>query len=161
MTNSRAESIAFREALLKSEHLRIRIVLGAIIAAFLLRTIRGTILGGGRENLVSWLMMLGLLSLFVTYEFAILRAVNRAIQRVRELANWIWLSNILLEALLPALAVAFLRSEEHTSELQSRLHLVCRLLLEKKKNCAITLLALIQTTPLQTVSAPTSSSRRT
>src|SRR5205809_5807626 len=26
------------------------------------------------------------------------------------------------------------RSEEHTSELQSRLHIVCRLLLEKKKN---------------------------
>src|SRR2546429_2214063 len=32
-------------------------------------------------------------------------------------------------ASLPANA----RSEEHTSELQSRLHLVCRLLLEKKK----------------------------
>src|SRR2546429_5825440 len=29
------------------------------------------------------------------------------------------------------------RSEEHTSELQSRLHLVCRLLLEKKKNQTI------------------------
>src|SRR2546429_6946688 len=29
----------------------------------------------------------------------------------------------------------FPRSEEHTSELQSRLHLVCRLLLEKKKKC--------------------------
>src|SRR2546422_8477180 len=29
--------------------------------------------------------------------------------------------------------VAGYRSEEHTSELQSRLHLVCRLLLEKKK----------------------------
>src|SRR2546422_5595539 len=29
--------------------------------------------------------------------------------------------------------VPALRSEEHTSELQSRLHLVCRLLLEKKK----------------------------
>src|SRR5205809_3736861 len=28
------------------------------------------------------------------------------------------------------------RSEEHTSELQSRLHLVCRLLLEKKKEAA-------------------------
>src|SRR2546422_8177634 len=28
---------------------------------------------------------------------------------------------------------ADMRSEEHTSELQSRLHLVCRLLLEKKK----------------------------
>src|SRR2546429_1718252 len=29
------------------------------------------------------------------------------------------------------------RSEEHTSELQSRLHLVCRLLLEKKKKTTI------------------------
>src|SRR5687768_17755900 len=32
-----------------------------------------------------------------------------------------------------ACAAAGARSEEHTSELQSRLHLVCRLLLEKKK----------------------------
>src|SRR2546422_5090425 len=30
------------------------------------------------------------------------------------------------------------RSEEHTSELQSRLHLVCRLLLEKKKSILFT-----------------------
>src|SRR2546429_2676344 len=41
-------------------------------------------------------------------------------------------------AVLPAarrrkVAVVIERSEEHTSELQSRLHLVCRLLLEKKK----------------------------
>src|SRR2546422_7943393 len=32
----------------------------------------------------------------------------------------------------------FTRSEEHTSELQSRLHLVCRLLLEKKKKTRMT-----------------------
>src|SRR2546422_2332547 len=32
--------------------------------------------------------------------------------------------------------LAWVRSEEHTSELQSRLHLVCRLLLEKKKNAS-------------------------
>src|SRR2546422_5496904 len=31
---------------------------------------------------------------------------------------------------------AMRRSEEHTSELQSRLHLVCRLLLEKKKEAS-------------------------
>src|SRR2546422_5730640 len=31
------------------------------------------------------------------------------------------------------------RSEEHTSELQSRLHLVCRLLLEKKKRPELSL----------------------
>src|SRR2546422_5584071 len=34
-------------------------------------------------------------------------------------------------------ALADRRSEEHTSELQSRLHLVCRLLLEKKKKKSI------------------------
>src|SRR5690625_5705233 len=37
-----------------------------------------------------------------------------------------------LRACTPAQTSAF-RSEEHTSELQSRGHLVCRLLLEKKK----------------------------
>src|SRR5205809_4917900 len=37
-----------------------------------------------------------------------------------------WTSHAAVVALMPA------RSEEHTSELQSRLHLVCRLLLEKK-----------------------------
>src|SRR5947209_9687543 len=36
---------------------------------------------------------------------------------------------------------AGLRSEEHTSELQSRQYLVCRLLLEKKKQTAISLRA--------------------
>src|SRR2546429_6739834 len=37
------------------------------------------------------------------------------------------------------------RSEEHTSELQSRLHLVCRLLLEKKKNTTTSTTLLIVT----------------
>src|SRR2546422_1842188 len=36
-----------------------------------------------------------------------------------------------------SLVLAVERSEEHTSELQSRLHLVCRLLLEKKKKPVI------------------------
>src|SRR2546429_5314356 len=35
--------------------------------------------------------------------------------------------------LRPGISFLTGRSEEHTSELQSRLHLVCRLLLEKKK----------------------------
>src|SRR2546422_5517005 len=38
-------------------------------------------------------------------------------------------TGVLRDVLAPVLS----RSEEHTSELQSRLHLVCRLLLEKKK----------------------------
>src|SRR2546422_5002465 len=48
--------------------------------------------------------------------------------------SWIFGS---LSASIPAAqarsAPMYTRSEEHTSELQSRLHLVCRLLLEKKK----------------------------
>src|SRR3989442_2163672 len=39
----------------------------------------------------------------------------------------------LVSLLFAGLALTFARSEEHTSELQSRPHLVCRLLLEKKK----------------------------
>src|SRR2546429_5157281 len=44
-----------------------------------------------------------------------------------------------LQTVLFALSIsaASRRSEEHTSELQSRLHLVCRLLLEKKNNTSI------------------------
>src|SRR2546422_2701993 len=41
-----------------------------------------------------------------------------------------------------ALLKPHVRSEEHTSELQSRLHLVCRLLLEKKKRACNPLLSL-------------------
>src|SRR3712207_8201984 len=38
----------------------------------------------------------------------------------------------------PRARAVFARSEEHTSELQSRQYLVCRLLLEKKKKKSIT-----------------------
>src|SRR5690242_21006685 len=41
---------------------------------------------------------------------------------------------IAIEGLARDVAVARMRSEEHTSELQSHVNLVCRLLLEKKKN---------------------------
>src|SRR5207244_13562188 len=54
----------------------------------------------------------------------------------REGFNEVILEKKLREALLkinPWLAEDQLRSEEHTSELQSPDHLVCRLLLEKKK----------------------------
>src|SRR5690625_6299236 len=44
-------------------------------------------------------------------------------------------------------AVAEVRSEEHTSELQSRGHLVCRLLLEKKNEEVVRLCALLITEP--------------
>src|SRR5258705_9301079 len=42
-----------------------------------------------------------------------------------------------------------MRSEEHTSELQSLRHLVCRLLLEKKKNSRILIAVNIHVTTIQ------------
>src|SRR2546429_1747868 len=44
----------------------------------------------------------------------------------------------------------YCRSEEHTSELQSRLHLVCRLLLEKKKKQIAQPITLLSATSSQT-----------
>src|SRR2546429_4572016 len=47
-------------------------------------------------------------------------------------------SEVMLRAQIDGNGVILeVRSEEHTSELQSRLHLVCRLLLEKKKKPAV------------------------
>src|SRR5258707_7525306 len=40
------------------------------------------------------------------------------------------------------------RSEEHTSELQSRQYLVCRLLLEKKKHFAVNLISCFSLNPM-------------
>src|SRR2546430_13212946 len=54
---------------------------------------------------------------------------------------------------LPLLLAESLRSEEHTSELQSQSNLVCRLLLEKKKNTPqYTITALHK--PAHTAAAP-------
>src|SRR5437870_6465508 len=46
------------------------------------------------------------------------------------------------------------RSEEHTSELQSRGHLVCRLLLEKKKKVATSPRAARLSRPRRSLAAP-------
>src|SRR2546422_7065838 len=70
------------------------------------------------------------------------RSLTAGFQEIRRLENmlstWIEtseLSRVNQAAGLEPIGVSaetFDRSEEHTSELQSRLHLVCRLLLEKK-----------------------------
>src|SRR5574337_2204633 len=50
------------------------------------------------------------------------------------LAAFFRTSQVRIHAAALSIAFAASRSEEHTSELQSPLNLVCRLLLEKKKN---------------------------
>src|SRR5256885_5250457 len=62
--------------------------------------------------------------------------------------RWVLLRHVARNALLPTLTIAgvlfgeLLRSEEHTSELQSPCNLVCRLLLEKKKTTHLNLITL-------------------
>lgn len=102
-------SIAFQEARLKSERLRIWIVLAAIGVAFLLRAMR-VVAVGGRENLMSLGTTAGLLALLAVYELAMLRKINRSISARRDFSDAVWLANTILEATLPALAVAFLSS---------------------------------------------------
>src|SRR5215203_6364760 len=48
-----------------------------------------------------------------------------------QMTGWLWLDPVV--AICVAANIIRERSEEHTSELQSRQYLVCRLLLEKKK----------------------------
>src|SRR2546422_8397270 len=67
-----------------------------------------------------------------TNDLAVRRAVMHGID-VAGLAKTVW-DGVFQPACSPLTPNMFGRSEEHTSELQSRLHLVCRLLLEKKKN---------------------------
>src|SRR5690625_7010921 len=55
-------------------------------------------------------------------------------------------SHITRRPMTPARRKRIIRSEEHTSELQSRGHLVCRLLLEKKKEIFITIVVVNQVT---------------
>lgn len=109
MTDVRMESISLREAGLKSERLRIWIVLAAIGTAFLLRAMRAATVGG-HENLMSLYMTAGLLALFAAYELAMLRKINRAILARRDISDSVWLANTILETTLPALAVAFISS---------------------------------------------------
>src|SRR2546429_5990083 len=56
------------------------------------------------------------------------------IQRKGDLTDWLARATAGTREALFGRQLPLHRSEEHTSELQSRLHLVCRLLLEKKKN---------------------------
>src|SRR5262245_34124516 len=104
-----SESLAFQQALLRSERLRILIVLGAIATAFLLRTVRTLAVAGG-ENFTSWLITFVLFSLFAIYECFLLRAVNRAIRNGQDLGNSVWVGNIVVETFLPAFGLIFVSS---------------------------------------------------
>src|SRR5258705_9549357 len=69
----------------------------------------------------------------------LLPSAQRGLVRVWELSNY---SRVIKLALFCSDSNSYQRSEEHTSELQSLRHLVCRLLLEKKKKLCDTVIQL-------------------
>src|SRR3712207_6894840 len=83
---------------------------------------------------------------YTTLFRSIVLVINKG-YRVRRLVDGCQRSSVVAVVVVPAVAdvvvvrvaveggvLVRVRSEEHTSELQSRQYLVCRLLLEKKKN---------------------------
>src|SRR5207249_9754971 len=60
-------------------------------------------------------------------------AVGGPVPKITKLAKTFWFFNVDGLDYHSTVNTGFVRSEEHTSELQSRFDLVCRLLLEKKK----------------------------
>src|SRR5260370_26326750 len=81
-----------------------------------------------RSTLFPYTTLFRSLQIRFRQQIQILRLVRMLLNLLRELR----------QVQLPAQARTQLRSEEHTSELQSHLNLVCRLLLEKKKNTMAT-----------------------
>src|SRR3712207_8124161 len=62
------------------------------------------------------------------------KEVERLVPKSLPALTVYWLNPVSEAAVLRSQCWKWVRSEEHTSELQSRQYLVCRLLLEKKKN---------------------------
>src|SRR3712207_8918082 len=71
-----------------------------------------------------------------------------ALEAVRAALGRIGAQEIIVSTLPPRLSQWLRRSEEHTSELQSRQYLVCRLLLEKKKNNILVILIVSSVTAI-------------
>src|SRR5690554_1392608 len=99
-------------------------LLGAVLMALSKIAIRSMAAGETSQRIVFYY---ALISTLITLPGAILNW-----QPIPNEAWW-WLIGLGIIASGGQLALTKGRSEEHTSELQSRPHLVCRLLLEKKK----------------------------
>src|SRR5690625_5749626 len=67
------------------------------------------------------------------YRRSLARAISRPVRWADAQSSLTGIATMKFKSRLTAVYIAAQRSEEHTSELQSRGHLVCRLLLERKR----------------------------
>jgi serine phosphatase RsbU (regulator of sigma subunit) len=108
MTPLHDESVAFRQALLKSERLRIFILFLGVGLALLFRLIR-TLIAWNAENVKDLLWLVACAAVLVSIELLVLGAIRRAAKSAGLLSHY-WLYNILLETCFPAVLIAFLSS---------------------------------------------------
>src|SRR5690554_7005601 len=88
-----------------------------------------------KKYLITFFFMLGVI-MILAMVFDLAERLGEFIEKeapVRAIIFDYYLNFVVYFGNLFSPLIVFVRSEEHTSELQSRPHLVCRLLLEKKK----------------------------
>jgi serine phosphatase RsbU (regulator of sigma subunit) len=109
MSRLHSESPAFCRALLKSERLRVLILSLTIGVGMLLRLIR-TLIAWNEENARAFFWITLTAVVFATMEAFVLRAIRSAMRDDGNMARPLWMANILIETLLPAVLIAFLSS---------------------------------------------------
>jgi serine phosphatase RsbU (regulator of sigma subunit) len=105
MINLQSDSVAFRKALLQSESHRIFGVAAFLLVFAAAVAFRIVVF---RSHMSPWGVCILLVA--AAYEFLALRAVNVALKTGRDLPFALWVFNIILEMVIPALGIAFLAS---------------------------------------------------
>jgi serine phosphatase RsbU (regulator of sigma subunit) len=105
MRHAQVDSAAFRNALLQSESHRIFGVAAFLLVFAAAVAFRIIVF---RSHMSPW--GVGVLLLAVAYEFLALRVVKGALKTGRNLPSTLWVFNIILEIVIPALGIAFFSS---------------------------------------------------
>lgn len=96
------ESPAFRRAVLKSEKLRIFFLLVIVGLLLAFGIVRDLMMDEGRSfRLLTYPRVVPLVLVF--YELLMLDLVNRALRTRRELPDWLWSINVVIESLVPTI----------------------------------------------------------
>jgi serine phosphatase RsbU (regulator of sigma subunit) len=111
MSEPQFNSTAFQDAELRSERLRIVAVLGFVAIFVLVTTVRVFVVRTAAET-TSWVWSYLLASIIIGYEFWTLRIVELALETGGTLAARFWILSTILETSIPALAIAFLTSQQ-------------------------------------------------
>jgi len=109
--NAIVASSAFQREAMRSERIRIVGILVVLGAVFLFFAGRAFIVGGPADVRL-FLPFAALVAAMAIYESTMLVAVRRSIERDRALPAWCWMVNVVVETLLPTIALLILTESE-------------------------------------------------